>query len=85
MRRRRPPRRHAPQDPLSFRIRLLSFRVRSPFGIGSLTGMGRGVILPEMSGTEIPEPDEELPDSDLPDSERLEAIERERWRRDGRV
>jgi hypothetical protein len=47
-----------------------------PFG-------GRGVILPEFSGT-IPEPDEELPDSELPDSERHEAVERERWRREGR-
>jgi hypothetical protein len=37
-----------------------------------------------MATQQIPEPDEELPDSDLSDNERLDAIERERWRRDGR-
>jgi hypothetical protein len=46
-------------------------------------GAGRGIILPEYSGS-IPEPDEELPDSDLSDNERLQAVERERWRRQGR-
>jgi hypothetical protein len=56
--------------------------MRSPFGIGSLTGMGRGVMFPGMGVSEIPEPDEELPDSDLSDYERRAAIERERWRRD---
>ncbi len=56
--------------------------MRGPFGVG--TGMGRGVVFPEISGGQIPEPDEELPDSDLSDNERLQAMERERWRRDGR-
>ena len=74
-----------PQDALSLRLRLSAFRVRNPLSIGSLTGMGRGVILPGVASPEIPEPDEELPDSDLSDSERREAIERERWRRDGRA
>lgn len=58
-------------------------RFRSPFGIRSLSGFGRGVLLPEMGASEIPEPDEELPDSDLSDHEQRDAIERERWRRDG--
>jgi hypothetical protein len=57
-------------------------RFRSPFGIRSLSGFGRGVLLPQMGAAEIPEPDEELPDSELSDQERRAAIERERWRRD---
>ena len=32
----------------------------------------------------LPEPDEELPDSDLSDNERRQAMEHERWRREGR-
>jgi hypothetical protein len=32
----------------------------------------------------IPEPDEDLPESDLADNERRRAMERERWRREGR-
>jgi hypothetical protein len=66
----------SPPDPWLSRMKWSAFRARLPFA-------GRGVILPEFSGT-IPEPDEELPDSDLSDSERLEALERERWRRQSR-
>ncbi|HEY7269881.1 MAG TPA: hypothetical protein VH951_08645 [Dehalococcoidia bacterium] len=76
MRRGRPPRRQSPPDPWLARLRLSALRGRLPFGRG-------GVILPEYSGS-IPEPAEELPDSDLSDSEQSEAVERERWRRQGR-
>jgi hypothetical protein len=33
----------------------------------------------------LPEPDEELPDSELSDGERRQAMEQERWRREGRA
>ncbi len=70
-----------PSDPWLTRLRLSVLRSRASFG--GLSGLGRGVSLPEYSGS-IPEPDEELPDSDLSDSEREQAVERERWRREGR-
>ncbi len=83
LRRRGPPRRVPPPDLWLTRMRLASFRFRNPLGINSMSGLGRGVVMPELASTAIPEPDEELPDSDLSDNERNAAIQRERWRRDG--